>query len=68
VAIALNIGQTPAIQYYADYSKLVHYGKSIDQYKNHGKRRVVKESPEEVAHKAAWVAVKNSTRKREMNR
>jgi cation transport regulator len=47
--------------------KKVH-ASAIDQYKNPEKRRGGKrQSPEEVAHKAAWAAVKNSTRKREMN-
>jgi cation transport regulator len=44
------------------------HASAIDQYQNPEKRRGGKrQSPEEVAHKAAWAAVKNSTRKREMN-
>jgi cation transport regulator len=44
------------------------HASAIDQYQNPEKRKGGKrQSPEEVAHKAAWAAVKNSTRKREMN-
>ena len=44
------------------------HASAIDQYQNPEKRRGNKrQGSEKVAHKAAWTAVKNSTRKKEMN-
>ena len=44
------------------------HASAIDQYQNPEKRRGnTRQGSEKVAHKAAWTAVKNSTRKKEMN-
>lgn len=44
---------------------LPKYASAVEQYKNPAKRRGGKrQSAEEVAHKAAWAAVKNKYRKK----